>query len=280
MSKKRVLNKSFESLFDDNNYNENESIQNLRLSEIEPNKNQPRKNFDSAALRVLADSIRENGVLQPLLVRPLPTGRYQIVAGERRWRASKMAGLDSVPVMIKELTEIETMQLALIENLQRENLNPLEEAMGYKELMDNFGMTQEELSKVVGKARSSITNSLRLLTLPKMVQELLENGEVSAGHCKALMGIKSPSMMVELALRAADGELSVRSIEKIVQRGEKKAEKKEEKPKNNFFSEVEISLTQALGTRVVIVPGKKKNTLEIEFYDEEQLSEIANKMSN
>lgn len=282
MAKKRT-NSSFSSIFDDNNLLEdNEGLSTLRISEIEPNKGQPRKNFDKEALEQLASSIRENGVLQPLIVRPTSTGTYQIIAGERRWRASKIAGLSEVPVVIRDdLTEEQVMQIALIENLQRENLNPIEEAMGYKELIDNYSMTQEQLAKTLGKARSSIANSLGLLTLPKTVKDLLAEGELSAGHCKALKAIKDSALMTEIALRAADGELSVRSIEAIAKREAKKNEQKDEiKPRIAYYTEVELSLAEALGTKVKIVEGKKTNTLQISFDDKEQLEGIMRELIN
>ena len=277
MAKKRIKS-DFSSIFDDNSMMEdNESISTLRLSEIEPNKNQPRKNFDKEALEQLAASIRENGVLQPLLVRPLATGNYQIIAGERRWRASKIAGLSDVPVVIRDdLSEEQVMQIALIENLQRENLNPIEEALGYKELIDNYKMTQDGLAKTLGKARSSIANSLGLLSLPKTVKDLLADGSLSVGHCKALKSIKDTALMTEIALRAADGELTVRSIEAIARREAKKDEEKtdEIKPRIAYYTEVELSLAELLGTKVKIAEGKKTNTLQISFDSKEQLEGI------
>lgn len=280
---KRRIKSDFSSIFDDNIMAEDsESIGTLRLTEIEPNKNQPRKNFDKEALEQLASSIRENGVLQPLLVRPLATGNYQIIAGERRWRASKIAGLSEVPVVIRDdLSEEQVMQIALIENLQRENLNPIEEALGYKELIDNYKMTQDELAKTLGKARSSIANSLGLLTLPKTVKDLLAEGELSAGHCKALKSIKDPALMTEIALRAADGELTVRSIENIAKREAKKNEEKPEtKPKLAYYTEVELSLAELLATKVKITEGKKTNTLQISFDSKEQLEGIMKALIN
>ena len=190
MSNKRIGG-DFSSLFDDNSMEESEGLRTLRISEIEPNKGQPRKVFDKEAMEQLAASIQQNGVLQPLLVRPLATGNYQIIAGERRWRAAKIAGLSEVPVVIRDdLSEEQVMQVALIENLQRENLNPIEEAQGYRELIDNYKMTQDQLAKALGKARSSIANSLGLLTLPIGVRDLLMDGRLSMGHCKALKAIK------------------------------------------------------------------------------------------
>ncbi len=275
---KRVLNQKFDSIFDDNSFDEDEGIATLKLTDIEPNKSQPRKNFDIEALNTLADSIRQNGIIQPLLVRSMPDGTYQIVAGERRWRAAKMAGLNEVPVFIKELSDIQAQQIALIENLQRENLNPIEEANGYKELMDRFGMTQEDVARVVGKARSSIANSLRLLSLPPIIAEMVSNNELSAGHCKVLLGVKNNKDMVELAHRAAGKDVSVREMERMVKSLEKP--EKPEKKKETFYVEAEISLSKALETNVSIISGKKKSTIQIEFYNDEDLTDIINRLAN
>lgn len=275
---KRVLNQKFDSIFDDNSFDEDEGITTLKLTDIEPNKSQPRKNFDIEALNTLADSIRQNGIIQPLLVRSMPDGTYQIVAGERRWRAAKMAGLNEVPVFIKELSDIQAQQIALIENLQRENLNPIEEANGYKELMDRFGMTQEDVARVVGKARSSVANSLRLLSLPPIIAEMVSNNELSAGHCKVLLGVKDNKDMVELAHRAAGKDVSVREMERMVKSLNKP--EKPEKKKETFYVEAEISLSKALETNVSIIPGKKKSTIQIEFYNDEDLTDIINRLAN
>lgn len=279
MAKRGVLNQRFNSIFDDNSFDEDdEGVSTLKLTDIEPNKSQPRKNFDITALNTLADSIRQNGVIQPLLVRSMPDGTYQIVAGERRWRAAKMAGLTEVPVLVKELTDLQAQQIALIENLQRENLNPIEEANGYKELMDKFGMTQEEVARVVGKARSSIANSLRLLNLPPIIAEMVSNNELSTGHCKVLLGVSETKDMVELAHKAAGKDVSVREMERMVKALEKK--EKPEKKKDTFYTEAEISLAKALETNVSIIPGKKKSTIQIEFYNDEDLTDIVNRLAN
>ncbi|NLJ17097.1 MAG: ParB/RepB/Spo0J family partition protein [Clostridiales bacterium] len=277
MARKSVLDKDFSSLFDDNMFDEEETIQTLRVSEIEPNKDQPRKTFDVEALRSLSESIKQNGVLQPLLVRPMPSGIYQIVAGERRWRACKMAGVEEVPVLVRELSDSQTMQIGLIENLQRENLNPIEEALGYKTLIDNFNMTQEQVAKSVGKARSSISNALRLLSLPQMVKELLENGDISAGHGKALMQIDDKQKQIELALKAADEGFSVREMEKLAQR--KPPVLKTQKMPSVFTTELKLSLSEALGIPVEIIESKKKKTLQIDFYDDDDLKKFANKIA-
>ncbi len=274
---KKVLAKSFDSIFDDNSFDDDENISTLKITDIEPNKDQPRKSFDIEALKTLADSIRQNGIIQPLLVRTLSDGTYQIVAGERRWRAAKMAGLTEVPVFVKELTDKQTQQIALIENLQRENLNPIEEALGYKELIEKYDMTHEDVAKVVGKARASISNALRLLELPDAIKDLVESKDLSAGHAKVLLSVKDNKNVVDLAFKAATKEVSVRELERMVKNLDKP--EKQEKPKDVFFKEAEISLSAALETAVRIVPGKKKNILEIEFYSNEDLSDIINRLA-
>lgn len=274
----RKTESSFDELFFDNNIG-SEGVSTLRISEIEPNKNQPRKSFNNETLKQLADSITEHGVLQPLIVRSIAAGNYVIIAGERRWRAAKMAGLSEIPVLIRDdLTDEQAMQIAMIENLQRENLNPIEEALGYKELIDKFGMTQDKLAQVLGKARSSVANSLGLLSLPNGVQELLRNGSLSAGHCKALKKVKDAALMTELAHKAAEGELSVRQVEVIAkreaQRLEEEKDKKELKPRLSYYTEIEVSLSELLGTKVRVSEGKSGNVLQIDFADKEQLEGI------
>lgn len=274
----RKTDSSFDELFFDNNIG-SEGVSTLRISEIEPNKNQPRKSFNNETLKQLADSITEHGVLQPLIVRSIAAGNYVIIAGERRWRAAKMAGLSEIPVIIRDdLTDEQAMQIAMIENLQRENLNPIEEALGYKELIDKFEMTQDKLAQVLGKARSSVANSLGLLSLPNGVQELLRNGSLSAGHCKALKKVKDAALMTELAHKAAEGELSVRQVEVIAKREaarlEEEKDKKELKPRISYYTEIEVSLSELLGTKVRISEGKNGNVLQIDFSDKEQLEGI------
>ena len=270
---------SFSDLFMDNGGFDNDGVQTLRISEIEPNKNQPRKTFNTENLQQLADSMREHGVIQPIVVRSLPNGNYQIAAGERRWRAAKMAGLTDIPVLIRDdLTDEQAAQIALIENLQRENLNPIEEAMGYRELMERYKMTQESLSKALGKARSSIANSLGLLSMPNGVQELLRNGSLSAGHCKALKKVKDEALMIELAHKAAEGDLSVRNVETIARREterlKEEAEGKQIKKRVSYYTEIEASLSEMLGTKVRILEGKHINALQISFKNKEDLENI------
>ena len=273
---------SFNDLFFDNGSENAQGTSTLRLSEVEPNKDQPRKHFDKESLQQLADSISEHGVIQPLIVRSMPDGSYQIVAGERRWRAAKMAGLSEIPVVIRDdLTEEQAMQIAMIENLQRENLNPIEEALGYKELLDKYSITQDKLAKALGKARSSITNSLGLLTMPNAVQEMLKNGTLTVGHCKALKKIKDEAVMIELAHKITEGELSVRQVEAIARReGKEDAEKKTVKQKLTYYTEVEVSLGEILGTKVKINEGKKENVLQIRFKDKKELENILSRFQD
>ncbi|MBQ7026874.1 MAG: ParB/RepB/Spo0J family partition protein [Ruminococcus sp.] len=254
----------------------------LRTAEIEPNRDQPRKIFSDESLTGLADSIREHGMLQPILVRPLSTGGYQIVAGERRWRAARMLGLDEVPVNIKELSDSETMQIAIIENLQRENLNPIEEANGYNELLEKFGMTQEQIAKMVGRSRSAIANSVRLLTLPKPVVKMLENGDISAGHGRALLGFENESLLLDTAMRAADGGLTVRQVENAARKSTENPPEPSEKSNkriDNYFVEMELSLNERLGRKVKVDYGKNKGALILEFYDKEDLAALADKLA-
>ncbi len=254
----------------------------LRTAEIEPNRDQPRKIFSDESLTALADSIREHGMLQPILVRPLSTGGYQIVAGERRWRAARMLGLDEVPVNIKELSDSETMQIAIIENLQRENLNPIEEANGYNELLEKFDMTQDQIAKMVGRSRSAIANSVRLLTLPKPVVKMLENGDISAGHGRALLGFENESLLLDTAMRAADGGLTVRQVENAARKSTENPPEPSEKSNkriDNYFVEMELSLNESLGRKVKVDYGKNKGALILEFYDKEDLAALADKLA-
>lgn len=209
------LGKGLNAIFIENDSETEGGTVTLKISEIEPNRTQPRKEFDEQALSELAESISQHGLLQPLLVRPLTLGGYQIVAGERRYRASRMAGLTEVPVIIKELTDTETMEIALIENLQREDLSPVEEALGYKALIDEHGFSQEEVAKSVGKSRPAVANALRLLKLPDNIMEYLKDGKISAGHARALLTLENEELMTELADEIVAKDLSVRQVEKI-----------------------------------------------------------------
>ncbi len=276
MAKKGGLGRGLDALFDDNK-TEDSNITELKLTEIEPNKGQPRKEFDDDALHELADSIAKYGVLQPLMVRPLSNGGYQLVAGERRWRASRMAGLKTVPVVIRELSDTETMEIALIENLQREDLNPLEEAEGYKTLMEEYSLTQEQVSESVGKSRSAVANALRLLNLPKKVQKLVQSGEISAGHARTLLSISEDKL--DMALELIKKGASVREIERLAK--ESKAKPAKRKVESPFIKEVKISLEEALLRKIDIKENKLgAGTLTIEFFSHEDLKALANSIAD
>lgn len=270
------LGKGLGALMLENNVDDMVSTSTLNINEIIPNKEQPRKTFDRTALEELADSIRQHGVLQPLLVRPLPNGAYQLVAGERRWRASRLAELKEVPVIIKELTDTEAMEIAIIENLQREDLNPIEEAEGLQTLIDKCGFTQEEVATSVGKSRPAITNALRLLKLPEDVREMTKKGEISAGHARALLSFDSQALMQEVAAKIVSDKLTVRDVEKLAKRPKTAETKKAPRRRDPIYDEVELSLTEALGRKVKVYNGRSKGTLEIEFYSADDLKNIAN----
>lgn len=285
-AKKGGLGKGLDALFMDNETVDSGGVVTLRLSQIEPNRDQPRKIFSEEALNELADSIREHGVLQPLLVRPLPGSSYQLVAGERRWRASRMAGLQEVPVVIREMDEEQAMEIALIENLQREDLNAIEEATGYKQLMERYGMTQEQVAKRVGKSRPAIANALRLLNLPQKVMDMVGEGEVSPGHARALLAFDDQDRIVEIAQKVKTGKYSVRDIERMAKNQDEKKEKAAKAPeepawggKSAFLTEMEIAMSMEMGRKVRIIPNGEGGTLQIQFWDEEDLKSLAEKFA-
>lgn len=289
MAVKKGLGKGLDALFIDNATKlDSTGAEMLKINEIEPNRNQPRKAFDDEALQQLADSIREHGVIQPILVRPID-GAYQIVAGERRWRASRMAGLTEVPVIIRDYDDTKTMEIALIENLQRENLNPIEEALGYKELMDTYNMTQAEVSTSVGKSRSAVANTLRLLNLPKEVLELVQEGRLSSGHARALLGFENEDEIVELAKKASDSGMTVREVERLAKKAMNLTNSAAEKPsvngnstimkRDSYLDEIEIALNVELHRKVKVIGTAQSGTIEIAFYGKEDLAEIAKKLS-
>lgn len=286
MAKLGGLGMGLDAIFDDNTLEEKESIRHVRLTEVEPNKNQPRKRFDDAEIQTLADSIREHGLIQPITVRTIVDGRYQIVAGERRWRACKMAGVSEIPIIVRELSDEDTAKIALIENVQRADLNPIEEAAAYKQLIEQYGVTQEAIAKMVGKSRSVIANSVRLLNLPEEVQDMLKNDEISVGHAKALAAIEDEETMIEVARKAAEGLLTVRAIERLsaeLAKGEDVPEAKSDADRRiiNYYTEMEISLHERLGRKVKINAGKNgKGSLVIDFFDKEDLNSIADLLAN
>lgn len=252
-----------------------EGVSTLRLSEIEPDKGQPRKNFEPQALNDLADSIAAHGVLQPIVVRPA-RGGYVIVAGERRWRAARLAGLKEIPALVKELTDAEAMELALVENLQREDLDPVEEAMGYRQLMDRCGYTQEQAAARLGRSRSAVANSLRLLHLPQKALELLRSGAISAGHAKAILSLEGRDAQDEAAQLIADKGLSVREAEALCKRMSRKPPRKKELLRPALPTEVELSLAERLGTEVKVRYQDGRGSLQIHFYSDDQLRAFAN----
>ncbi len=245
----------------------------LPISRVEARAEQPRKRFDDEALNDLADSIAEHGVIQPLTVRKLASGYYQIIAGERRWRAARQAGLTEVPVRVIEADDKKAMELALIENLQRENLSPVEEAEGYRTLMEEYGLTQEETAQRVGKSRPAVANALRLLALPAGVRDLLEAGKLSGGHARAILGLKNAENQEKLANKAVTEGLSVRQVEALVKSASKpqKVQKVKDPLAVDYAAEVSKRLTSALGRKVRLVEGKNKGRFEIEYYGSDDL---------
>ena len=284
-TKKSGLGRGFDSLLLDNATEsaENTSVVTLKLSEIEPNKQQARKQFDEETISELAASIEEHGILQPLLVRPLISGGYQLVAGERRWRAARAVGLSEIPVIIKALSDEEATIISLIENLQRENLNPVEEAYGFQDLINTYGLTQEDVAKKVGKSRTAVTNTLRILKLPEKVIEFVRQGKLSAGHAKALAGMENDALILTATEIIINKGLSVRETEKLVKnfgREKKKAEHLKQK-RNSFFDEVELALSNSLGRKAKVVTKGNGDcgSLVIDFYDKEDLELIAKALS-
>ena len=275
--KKRGLGKGLDAIFAENNEAGEGSVA-VKIADIEPNRDQPRKEFDSAALAELADSIAQHGVLQPLLLRPMLSGGYRIVAGERRWRAARMAGLTEVPAVIREMTDSEEMLFALIENLQREDLTPLEEARGYRTLIEAQDLTQEEVSQAVGKSRPSITNALRLLNLPEDIQEMLERGEITAGHARTLLSFPTEEGMRLGAQKAKEGA-SVRELEALAKRLHQQGEAPARSlRKNRYFEEAQLAVGGYLNRKVKVAGNQKKGTLQIEFYGEEDLQNLLHEL--
>lgn len=284
MAKKSGLGRGIDAIWSDNNIEENVrgEVQKIRISMIEPKLDQPRQNFDAEALSQLADSIAANGVLQPILVRASSQeGFYQIIAGERRWRASKQAGLTEIPVIIVEADELKAAQFALIENLQREDLDAWEEAAAYNKLIHDFGLSQEDVASVLGKSRSAIANSLRLLDLPEEVTELLRARKLTAGHCRALLGLRDRTKMLQLAEKAVNRNLSVREVESAVKTlnraylAEARASgADEEGVRVDYLAELETKATSLIGRRLRIQTGKRRRIVSIEYQNDEDLEDL------
>lgn len=276
-----ALGSGLDILFEDNAF-ESKDIKTLRMSEIEPNKSQPRTVFDEENIKGLAESIKEHGLIQPIVVRPLPNGiTYQIIAGERRWRACKLLKMEEVPVIIRETDELEAAQLAIVENVQRADLNPVEEAMAYRALMDKYGMTQDRLAEVMGKSRPYIANLTRLLSLPEEALTTLSNGEISVGHAKVLLSIEDKDSLIYALKTIISEKLSVRQTEKLAAELSKEDVEKETVSRNvkNYYTEMELSLKERLG-RSVKISGKdgEKGKITISFNDKDDLSRIANQL--
>lgn len=279
-AKKGGLGRGLDSLMDENAADAGGAVI-ININDIEPNRGQPRKDFDETALAELADSISQHGLIQPIVVKPTIDGTYSIIAGERRWRACRMAGITEVPVIIKVADEQSLMEIALIENLQREDLNAVEEALGYRSLIDGYGLTQDEVAKKMGKSRSAVTNALRLLNLNEAELEALRRGTISAGHARALLSCEDEETRGKMLLAAADGA-SVRELEKMAAAAKKAKPQKtaEKRQKPTFYSEVELSLKNELHRKVNIASkGNGKGTITIEFFSDDELSDFAKKLA-
>ena len=276
--KKGGLGRGLDSLFNENATDEGGVIK-VNLNDIEPNKGQPRKDFDEESLSELAESISAHGLIQPIVVKPNANGRYSIIAGERRWRACRFAGLYEVPVIIKDAEPQELMELALIENLQREDLNAVEEALGYRSLIDSFGLTQEEVSKRMGKSRTAVTNALRLLNLNDRELQALRIGVISAGHARALLAVEDTNVREQM-LQMAENGASVRELEKQAANAKKEKTAQKKQTKNTYYSEVELSLKNELHRKVNIKSnGKGKGTLTVEFFSDQELADFAKRLA-
>ena len=255
---------------------EKKGVETLKITEVEPNREQPRKNFDEDALLELADSIKQYGVIQPLIVQK-KADHYEIIAGERRWRAAKMAGVKEIPVIIKDYTDQQVMEISLIENIQREDLNPIEEAMAYKNLMEEFHLKQDEIAEKVSKSRTAVTNSMRLLKLDKRVQQMMIDDMISAGHARTLITIEDPDAQYNIATKIFDEKLSVRETEKLVKLLQKPEVKKEKVEKVNSFiyKDIEEKMKAILGTKVTVDhKSNNKGKISIEYYSNEELERI------
>lgn len=283
---KKGLGKGLGSLFDDNNIiddiitqeaPDNKGITTVSISSIEPNKKQPRRQFDKEKIDALANSIKENGLIQPIIVTPSKNGMYKIVAGERRWRASKKAGIKEIPAVIREYSDEKIAEIALVENLQREDLNPIEEALGYKTLLEEFNLTQELVSKRIGKSRSAIANSMRLLSLEDQIQKLLISGEISSGHARAILSVEDNELRLALSKRIIEDSLNVRQAESLAKQLQKKKPPSKPPKKSAYDIELESiqnTLSSNLGTKVKISHTDKKGKIEIEYYGNDDLERI------
>ncbi len=271
---KRGLGKGLGALIPETEERAENSVMQIKVTEVIPNEKQPRRHFSDEALKELSESIKEHGVVQPIIVQKVDGG-YGIIAGERRWRASRLAGLKAIPAIVKDCSNVEVMEIALIENLQREDLNAMEEAYAYRSLMEEYKMTQEEIAKRIGKSRPAIANSLRLVNLPDRIKTFLMNGNLSAGHARALLAIEGEKKQLEIAERIIEQQLNVRQVEKLAQEKEKSTAKASKSSKVEIeIKEIEERLMAVLGTKVMIRHKKGKGTIEIEYYSNEELDRI------
>ena len=282
MAKSTKLGKGLGALLGENAEPENDKeVVELKLTQIEPNKNQPRKEFGRENLEVLAASIKQHGIIQPLVVQKQENGYYTIIAGERRWRAARIAGIKTVPVVVREYAQEKILEIALVENLQREDLNPIDEAQGYQALMDQFHLTQEEISTRVGKSRSAIANMLRLQGLPPAVQKLLKENKLTSGHGRTIASLDNQAEQIAFANKIVDDGLSVRAAEEYLKKLQKKpAEKKENKNIETAYLAAENRLASSLGTKVKIINGKKKGKIEIEYFGTEELNRLLKRLES
>ncbi|MCD8212281.1 MAG: ParB/RepB/Spo0J family partition protein [Oscillospiraceae bacterium] len=287
MAKQRGLGKGLDALLGGATLTEETAeVLSLPISQVEPSMEQPRKNFDDDSLSDLADSIRVHGVLQPLTVRRLGSGYYQIIAGERRWRAAKQAGLENIPVIVLDADDRKVMELSLIENLQRKDLDPIEEANGYAALKDEYGLTQDEIADRVGKSRPAVANALRLLSLSRDVQKMVSDGQLSAGHARAIAVLDKKTQQLEAARETVDRGLSVRQTEALVKKIQNGSESKGRRssagkdPNKIYYDALEEELSTGWGRRVSIVPGKRKGTIRLEYYGEDDLESLLSSLRN
>ncbi len=276
MPKKQALGRGMDAIFIDNTPDSPERTDKLAVSDIEPRRDQPRKTFDPESLSSLADSIAANGLIQPIIVRPSESSAlYSIVAGERRWRAARMAGLSEVPVVIIDADDRKAAEYALVENIQREDLNPIEEAEGLKSLIEDYNLTQEQAAKRVGKSRAAIANALRLLELPDEVITLVEHKSLSAGHARALLGLNDKTLIPDAAKTIVDHELSVRAAEELIKKLNSKPEPKKNDPvADSYYSSLEQKLTESLGHKVRISRSKRRRSISISYKNSDELEEL------
>lgn len=264
------------------NTDDGQAVVEIKIFQIDPNMDQPRKQFDQDKIKELAQSIKKYGVVQPVIVKP-KGNRYLLIAGERRWRAAQLAGLPTIPAIVKNLDEKDIMAISLIENLQREDLNPIEQALGIKKLIDEYNLTQEQVADEIGKSRSAVTNILRLLTLSGEIQKFIMDGKLTPGHGRAILGLEDPNMRLQIAKKVIEDELNVRDTERLIKKIKTNMGNREKpitKTKPSYIIEIESNLEECLGTKVNITPGKKKGVIQIEYYNNDDLERIMSKIGS